>query len=533
MDQQMTKNGLSETEIVTSEAQLALPAPAGIPDEELLAILSEAEMSLLERPVSKQAEVVARVASRLLTDGLTFFLAMWFAYWLRFENAYVLRTFPPRTWWPSAASPWPCWSTSPILFFALKICGMYDTRTRVRILDRIPKIVGAVNVYLVFLLIMSFLVDSSVSTRGFLVFFWIFCILFLFAGRLLLQVLLSVAGINDVVMRNTLIVGSGKVGKEVARKLLRHDSFGLRPIGLIDDDPLYTEFHEPELKGMRVLGGLGDMTRIIGDFDVEKVVIAFTGASSEQLLDLASRCNKMGVACSIVPRLFEVITDEIVVNEIGGIPLIRLRQKKIEGYRKMLKSAEDYVLGSIALLFLWPIILITAIAIKLDSPGPVFFRHKRVGKNGKCFDCLKFRSMMDGACNMQEELVNGDTEAEHGWLCWKIQDDPRITRVGKWIRKFSIDELPQIFNVLSGKMSLVGPRPHIKEEVQEYKDWHKQRLNVKPGITGMWQVSGRSDLPFDEMIKLDLYYIETWSLWTDFKIIMRTFSAIITSDGAY
>jgi exopolysaccharide biosynthesis polyprenyl glycosylphosphotransferase len=534
MEKQLITNGLSESERTLARAQLALPEMGEISDEELLAILSEAERSLLESPASsKRAEVIARVASRLLTDFFALLGAMWFAYWLRFENAYIVRAFPPESTAAFNNIALALLLTSPILFLALKICGMYDTRARVRILDRIPKIVGAVNVYLVILLISSFFLDTSISIRGFLVFFWIFSIVFLFAGRFLLQVLLSIAGINDVVMRNTLIVGSGKVGKEVARKLQKHDAFGLRPVGLIDDDPLYTEFTEPEIKDMRVLGGLKDLSRIIGDFEVEKVVIAFTGDSAEQLLDLASKCNKMGVECSIIPRLFEVITDEITVNEIGGIPLIRLREKKIEGYRKALKAAEDYLLGLAALLIAAPILLVTAIAIKLDSPGPVFFRHKRVGKNGKCFDCIKFRSMVDGACDMQEDMVNGDEEAEHGWLCWKNQDDPRITRVGKWIRKFSIDELPQIFNVLSGHMSLVGPRPHIKEEVQSYKEWHKQRLNIKPGITGPWQVSGRSDLPFDEMIKLDLYYIETWSLWQDFKIILRTFTAIISSNGAY
>jgi exopolysaccharide biosynthesis polyprenyl glycosylphosphotransferase len=393
--------------------------------------------------------------------------------------------------------------------------------------------VGAVNIYVVFLFIMSFLLDSSVATRGFLVFFWMLSIVFLFASRFLLQIILSITHTSDVVMRNTLIVGAGKVGKEVARKLVRHDTFGLRPIGFIDDDPLYTEFREPELQGIGVLGRLDDLCRIIGDFDVEKVIIAFTGNGSEQLLDLASKCNKMGVECSIVPRLFEVITNEILVNEIGGIPLIKLREKKIEGYKRALKAAEDYLLGGLIFLIIWPILLATAIAIKLDSPGPVFFKQKRPGKNGKCFNCIKFRSMMDGAENMQADLVNGDAEKEGNWLIWKDRNDPRITRVGKWIRKFSIDELPQIFNVLSGKMSLVGPRPSLKEEYEYYKEWHMQRLNVKPGITGLWQVSGRSDLPFDEMIKLDMYYIETWSLWTDFKVIMRTFSAIVSSNGAY
>ncbi len=533
MAKQLTKNGLSETKEAKAKAKLAAPDVGEITDEELMAVLTEAERSLLERPVSKRVEVIARVAFRLLVDSLALFAAIWLAYWLRFENAFIVRTFPPESAVAFGDIALALIVTSPVLFFTLKLCGMYDTRTRVRILDRIPKIVGAVNVYLVFLLFISFILDISLSTRGFLILFWLFSILFLFLGRVVMQVSLSFAGISDVVMRNTLIVGSGKVGKEVARKLQRHEAFGLKPVGFIDDDPLYTEFQEPELKNLGVLGKLEDMKRIIGDFEVEKVVIAFSTTNSEQLLDVASRCNKMGVECSIIPRLFEVITDEIMVNEIGGIPLIKLREKKISGVGRALKAVEDYVLGLIALLLVSPIILVTAIAIKLESPGPVFFTHKRVGKNGKCFDCIKFRSMVDGACKMQAEMVNGDDEAEHGWLCWKDEDDPRITRVGKWIRKFSIDELPQIFNVLKGQMSLVGPRPHIKEEVQSYKDWHKQRLNVKPGITGLWQVSGRSDLPFDEMIKLDLYYIETWSLWQDFKIMLRTFSAIISSNGAY
>lgn len=533
MGKQLTKNGLSETEAAAAKAQPALSDVRDISDEELMAVLSEAERSLLERPVSKQVEVVARIASRLLVDSLALLGAIWLAYWLRFENAFIAGTFPPESAVAFSDIALALIITSPILFFGLKFCGMYDTRTRVRILDRIPKIMGAVNVYLVFLLFISFILDISLSTRGFLILFWLFSIIFLFLGRVVLQISLSFAGINDVVMRNTLIVGSGKVGKEVARKLQRHDAFGLRPVGFIDDDPLYTEFSEPELKNMRVLGKLDGFSRIISDFEVEKVIIAFSTTNSEQLLDVASKCNKMGVECSIVPRLFEVITDEIMVNEIGGIPLIKLREKKIGGIGRALKTMEDYLLGVIALLLTAPILLVTAIAIKLDSPGPVFFKHKRVGRNGQCFDCFKFRSMVNGACDIQEELVNGDTEAEHGWLCWKDEDDPRVTRVGKWIRKFSIDELPQIFNVLKGQMSLVGPRPHVKEEVQSYKDWHKQRLNVKPGITGLWQVSGRSELPFDEMIKLDLYYIETWSMWQDFKIMLRTFSAIISSNGAY
>ena len=530
MDHQLTKRGLSEKEARVTKAQMSMPRTARIKDEELEAILSEGDKGLLERPVSKGTEVVARVLSRVLIDALAILGAMWFAYWLRFETSIMLNTFPPDSIPLLNAIAVTIIFFTPILFISLKLGGMYDTHTRVRILDKIPRIAGAVNVYVISLLLASFLLSTDVLTRGFLVIFWVSCIIFIFAGRLLLHTLLSAAGIRDMVMRNTLIVGSGKVGKQLACKLLKHQGAGMRPIGFIDDDPLYTEFKEDELKNLRVLGGLKDLCRIIGDFNVEKVVIAFTVADSEQLLDMASKCNKMGIDCSIVPRLFEVITNDIKVNEVGGIPLIRLRDKKIEGWRKALKAVEDYVLGTTILLLTWPVLLVTAIAIKMDSPGPVFFSQERLGKNRRSFGFMKFRSMCKDAESMKDEMVGEDMS---NWLCWKDKNDPRITRVGKWIRKYSVDELPQIFNVLKGEMSLVGPRPNLPKAVAQYKEWHTQRLNVKPGITGLWQVSGRSELPFDEMVKLDLYYIENWSLWMDFKIIVRTITAIFSSNGAY
>lgn len=529
MERQLMKNALSEPEAQAAEPQPILPVEE-LRIEDLESILSGTRRGFFEHPAYKRMEIAARVAARLLADFLAITLAAWLAYWLRFESTFMLSHFPPENMAAISQVFFPLLLFSPILLLSLKGCGMYDTRTRVRILDRIPRTVAAVNVYVVSLLIASFLLNTTVLTRGFLVFFWGFSILFLFAGRSLLQFLLSAAGIKDIVMRNTLIVGSGNVGKEVARKLLRHETFGLRPVGFIDDDPLYTVFREPELRGLRVLGRMKDLCHIIGDFNVEKVVIAFSVASSEDLLNLASKCNKLGVECSIVPRLFEVITDEIKVTEIGGIPLIRLREKKVEGYKRFLKALEDYLLAAIVLLLIWPLLLVTAIAIKLDSPGPVLFKQKRLGKDGKFFSCLKFRSMVDNADDIKEDLLHLN---ECEGVLFKIAEDPRVTRVGKWIRRFSIDELPQVFNVLAGHMSLVGPRPPVQEEVDLYKGWHIQRLNVKPGITGLWQVSGRSDLPFDEMVKLDLYYIETWSLWQDFKIIVRTTAAVFSCQGAY
>ncbi len=533
MEKQLTRFETPHAACLERNAPPTMPEIEEISDEELESIIREANAGVLRRPFSRRTEAITRITLRLAVDGMALLAAMWAAYWARFYNPLVLRIFPPENVVPLGIIASTLAVTSPVLFLSLKASGMYDPYSRVRLLDRIPRIVGSVNAYLVCTLIFSFLLNSTATPRGYLAFFWVFSILFIFLSRCLQQGVAHLLGFGDVMMRNTLIVGAGRVGKSVARKLIKHKGFGLRPIGFLDDDPLFTKFKEPELRDLRVLGNLDSLAQTVEEFNVEKVIVAFSQTSSERLLDLVSRCNEAGVECAIVPRLFEVITDEIVVNEIGGIPLIRLREKRIGGYKRVLKAMEDYVLGVAILLLTWPILLVTAVAIKLDSPGPVFFRHKRVGKDGKCFHCLKFRSMVDGAHKIQAELVNGKKDNEFGWLCWKEKEDPRVTRVGKFIRKYSIDELPQIFNVLAGQMSLVGPRPHIKEEVRQYKEWHRQRLNVKPGITGLWQVSGRSDLPFDEMIKLDLYYIETWSLWQDIKIILRTFKAVVSGNGAY
>lgn len=493
-------------------------------------VFPEADEWVAISRAKRRLQSAALIAARVMVDILAILAAIWFSYWLRFESSLMLRAFPPEVIPGFPALAIPLLASIPLLVFYLKVFKMYDTNRYVRILDRLPRIVGAVNAYIITLLITYFLLKAMDMTRGYLLFLWFLSIAFIFLGRMLLQLGLSLARVNDVVVLNTLIVGAGKVGKSVAIKLKRHPKFGLRPVGFLDDDPLFQEFEEPELRDIKILGTHRDLSNIIREFEVDRVIIAFSHASHEQLIDLASKCKRAGVQCSVIPRLFEVITSDIVVNEIGGIPLIHLGEARIEGISRLLKTAEDYILGGLILLITWPILLATAVAIKLDSPGPVFFRHRRVGKDGKIFDCLKFRSMVNGADKMQAELVKKDRS---NWLCWKKKEDPRITRVGRWIRKLSIDELPQIFNVLAGQMSLVGPRPHIPEEVKHYKEWHKQRLNVKPGITGLWQVNGRSDVPFDEMIKFDLYYIERWSPWLDFKIIMRTISAVLSRNGAY
>ncbi len=490
---------------------------------------SEELVAPVPREKRKQLTIVLL---RIAVDAITYLCAARFAYWLRFENAFVVRHFPTENTLAFSNVFLALLVGMPVLLFFLKACGMYETRVRMRTLDKLPKIIAAANGFIITLLVAMFLMNASSSFRGYIIFFWFSCILFLFFGRTLLQVGYSVMGTTDVVERNTLLVGAGQVGKALALKLAQHPEFGLKPIGFIDNNPLIERFSEPEIMDLRVLGGLEDVGRIMTENNVEKVIVGFSKDSHESMLELITICNNAGVECSVLPRLFEVITDEVPVREIGGISMVPVSKKQIAGVNRLVKVTEDYALAILGMILFWPVLLAIAIAIKIDSSGPVFYKQTRIGRDGKPFPFYKFRSMVQNADALQADLV-GETQQEGDWRCWKLQDDPRVTRVGKFIRKFSLDEVPQIFNVLLGNMSIVGPRPHIDKEVEQYEEWHRLRLNAKPGITGLWQVNGRSDIPFDEMVKYDLYYIESWSLWLDIKTILRTVAAVLHGKGAY
>jgi exopolysaccharide biosynthesis polyprenyl glycosylphosphotransferase len=232
----------------------------------------------------------------------------------------------------------------------------------------------------------------------------------------------------------------------------------------------------------------------------------------------------------MVPDLFELRLSHVDLGTVAGIPWVRLNENAIAGWNQVLKRAMDVVLSAWLLLCSAPLFLVLAILIKLDSPGPVYFRQVRLGKGGAPFTCYKFRSMRDGA-DGEVQLLETLNEAD-GPL-FKIRADPRLTRIGRFLRRTSLDELPQLLNAFRGEMSLVGPRPPIPSEVERYEDWHRRRLEVVPGMTGMWQVSGRSQLSFDEMVMLDLYYIENWSLTLDLQILARTIPAVFRASGAF
>jgi exopolysaccharide biosynthesis polyprenyl glycosylphosphotransferase len=294
----------------------------------------------------------------------------------------------------------------------------------------------------------------------------------------------------------------------------------------------------------RWLGGLHDLGTIINEHDLNEIVLAQDPSelSTDQRYYLAETCWSMGVDLKMVTPFHPFFHTSAAPEPLGDLSLLKVERVGLYAtWPQMLKRLLDLLVAFFALLAISPILLVTMILIKLDSRGPIFFVQKRVGLNGRTFRMFKFRSMTHGADSsihqnyLREYIKTGKANAvdENGQPVFKIASDPRVTRLGRFIRKTSIDELPQLFNVLKGDMSLVGPRPAIQYEVDEYEDWHRGRLNIRPGITGLWQVSGRNRLSFDDMVRLDITYIEEWSVWLDLRILLRTVPVVLHWDKAY
>jgi exopolysaccharide biosynthesis polyprenyl glycosylphosphotransferase len=327
--------------------------------------------------------------------------------------------------------------------------------------------------------------------------------------------------------QRTLILGSGMVAGDVVKKLRNNAQFGLVPIGIVDD-----EVHDPGTPDLPWLGGFDDLREIIEAQEADRVIIAFTRASHEQLLESIRACRDAGVAIDVVPRLFEFLDGVRALHQVGGLPLLSIGAQNLTSSSVAAKRALD-VFGSLALLALFsPVMIAAAFAIKLESRGPVFFRQPRAGRGHTSFKLIKFRSMYIDAEERKQEI--GELNEASDGVMFKIRRDPRVTSVGRILRRFSIDELPQLFNVLRGEMSLVGPRPLIFPETAALdENWHLRRLELRPGLTGPWQVYGRSQSPFQEMVRFDYQYVAGWSLARDIELLLATLPAVISGRGAY
>jgi exopolysaccharide biosynthesis polyprenyl glycosylphosphotransferase len=332
---------------------------------------------------------------------------------------------------------------------------------------------------------------------------------------------------STVLLQRTLIVGSGVVAGRVVDKIRKNNQFGLVPVGIVDDDP--HEVGSPELPW---LGRIAGLDSVIKTKDIDRVIITFSRASHEHLLEAIRAARDAGVPVDIVPRLFEFLDGVRSLDQVGGLPLLSISASSLNPISMAAKRTLDLA-GSIFLLVVFsPLMAVVAVAIKVESRGPVFFRQPRAGRGDGEFQLIKFRSMYIDAERRKHELTKMN-ESEDG-VMFKIRDDPRVTKVGQIIRRFSIDELPQLFNVLTGNMSLVGPRPLILSESAALEtEWHLRRRELRPGLTGPWQIYGRSQSPFQEMVRFDYQYVTGWSLARDVELLLATIPAVLSGRGAY
>ena len=326
------------------------------------------------------------------------------------------------------------------------------------------------------------------------------------------------------------VMGAGKTGEMVVRTLQRQPSLGLKPIAVLDDDP---KTHGT-LAEVPVVGGLSMAPMLAKDYKIPYAIVAMPGVARSRLMQLLGKYGRTFPHLMIIPDLFGMASLWVVAKDLGGVLGLEARQQLFLPGPRFLKACLDRGLVALISLLALPFIALISLLIRLDSPGPILYRQVRIGREGKLFKAWKFRSMVVNADTTLAQYLQEHPGLRYSWEeDRKLKDDPRITRVGRFLRRTSLDELPQLWNIFIGEMSLVGPRPIVHEEVWRYGDMYELYLQVLPGLTGLWQVSGRNDVTYDERVNLDAYYVRNWSVWLDIYILMRTLKVVLAGDGAY
>jgi exopolysaccharide biosynthesis polyprenyl glycosylphosphotransferase len=357
---------------------------------------------------------------------------------------------------------------------------------------------------------------------------WALTLLFMLGFRATLRVYYRLAGRSRPGWRSRiLIAGAGDLGQRLAGILLDQSRWGLDLVGFLDDDPAKVG---TRVEGAPVLGALDSLPEAIRSRRIEEVWIALPARAHERLNQVVALAEKLPVRLKIAPDYFSMALVHARAEILGGIPLIGLREPVIEGTDRIAKRLFDLLVGGLSVLVAALPMAVIALLIRLDSPGPTLFRQKRVGENGRLFDMFKFRTMVRDAEGLQDQM---NVETDDGKVLHKRPHDPRVTRIGRFLRRYSLDELPQLFNVVRGEMSLVGPRPEMPWLVDKYEPWQRKRFAVPQGLTGWWQVNGRSDKPMHLHTEDDLYYVYNYSLWLDLRILLMTPLAALRGRGAF
>jgi len=430
-----------------------------------------------------------------------------------------------------------------IRLLSFRYCNLYRVRGEFSFFDDGVRIFKATAIGSLLIVAAAFLYRGGFEFRAFsyarsvFVRDFLFVLIIVGALRFFMRAVQTFVRSRQINLIPTLVVGRGPEASLFIREMRERPSLGYRVIGVVDTKTVDGQLTYEDVP---VIGTLESLPEVIRDSGANEVIIADADVNADTLFEVMIRCGRRrGVEFRIAPSLFNCLPRKTEIDQIGVLPMIRLFREPLSNVARILKRTFDFVVSALAVLVLLPLWLLIALLIKLDSKGPVFYTQERVGMDGRLFLLYKFRTMKAGSDSQlhreyQKAFIAGRAEANLGddsKPTYKLLTDPRITRIGKFLRRTSLDEVPQLFNVLSGDMSVVGPRPPIPYEVEAYELWHRKRLDMKPGVTGLWQVSGRNRLPFEEMVRLDLFYIENWSLLLDLKIILRTGFVMLGREG--
>jgi exopolysaccharide biosynthesis polyprenyl glycosylphosphotransferase len=421
-----------------------------------------------------------------------------------------------------------------VMLLVFLVSGIYRTPSD-RFALEASKLIQSILSSLGLLVIALFVLRMPFASRLLLAYSGIVATIFLLGFRLIAQWVKYVFWQRGIGVVRVLVVGDGTAAQDVMRELLQRPSGGRQLWGCltVERHPQHTTLmiNADQSKPVPIHGSVADLDSCMQALDIRHVIIAIPGTQPELVQSAVRICLRRHVDFRLVPELYGIAARHVSVDDTYDRPVLTIRDYPFRTHARMTKRTFDIIFSLIVLFpFGLLIMALAAIAIKLDSQGPVLFRQKRVTVDGSIFWVYKFRSMHVNAELQRTHLEDAN---EKDGPIFKMRHDPRVTRVGKWLRRTSLDELPQLFNILMGEMSWVGPRPPLISEVEAYEEWHNRRLSILPGLTGLWQVSGRSLLSFDEMVRLDLYYVENWSIWLDFKILIKTIPSVLLAKGAF
>ncbi|MEZ4569336.1 MAG: undecaprenyl-phosphate glucose phosphotransferase [Thermomicrobiales bacterium] len=467
------------------------------------------------------------MASDAALAGLSFVIA----YWLRF-SLHLGGDVPA-----ASHQPLSFFTTQILVFMVLSVLvfqakGLYRLPRWSTLLDEAWGISSGVVIAMAMVILTAFFQRFYPSRLVFIAAVPI-AIALMLATRMIVRAVRERIWSRGIGVDRVAVIGSGRAARRIMQWMLSQPQLGYDVVGYVSNEassePIAIATPSAVVRPL-CLGPTADLRSIVRAKRIDEVIIALPPREHDRIVEMIDLCRQIDIEFKLVPDLYTMALDHVNIHEVEGMPLIGLKEPQISGWNFFVKRAMDVAISAFVLVVFSWLFAIIAIAIKLDSKGTVFFAQERVGRSGRRFVCFKFRTMVSDAEEQRAKLQAANGQ---GTLLFKLKDDPRRTRVGRILRRSSLDELPQFINILLGHMSIVGPRPAIPPEVAEYEEWHFDRLLVLPGLTGLWQVNGRSNLSFDEMVRLDLYYAENWSPWLDIKTIIRTVPAIVTARGAY